>query len=116
VDNYGEALELVERGFSIRMSDGEMPPSLVSPGSLTFVDEPVDGLDDLWTYSLPALPFTRKQLERDIRAELLSQAAELYWIAGGELANAFIGFELELDEVDQGTQGDLIDLSRFNFA
>ena len=116
VDNYGEALELVERGFSIRMSDGKSPPSLVTPASITFLDEPVSTLDDLWTYSMPDVPFSRHELEDDIRAALLSQAAEIYWIAGPEAANAFIGLKIDVDAVEHGTQAAQIELKRFNFA
>lgn len=116
VDNYGEALECVERGFSIRMSDGETPPSLVSPGSLTFLDDPVERLDDLWSYSMPALPFSREQLERDIRGELMSEAGEIYWIANSEAANAFIGFPLDIDAVESATEIDRVELARFNLA
>jgi hypothetical protein len=116
VDNYGEALELVEEGFSIRMSDGKNPASLVTPASLTFVDEPVSVLDELWTFSMPDAPFSREELERDIRRTILIQAGEIYWLANSDAADAFVGFPLEIDEVEHGGQEELLDLSRFNFA
>jgi hypothetical protein len=116
VDNYGEALELVELGYPIRMSDGKSAPSLVSPASLCLLDEEADHLDELWTYSMPDVPFTREALELDVRGALLSKAAEIYWLAGPATANSFIGFELDVDEVDQGTQAADIRLDRFNFA
>lgn len=116
VDNYGEALELVENGFSIRMSDGRSPPSLVAPASLKLVDEPVGTLDELWTYTMPETPFSRTALEDDVRKAIASQCAEIYWLANPDAANAFIGFDFDIDEVESGAQARLIDLGRFNFA
>jgi hypothetical protein len=116
VDNYGEALELVERGFSIRMSDGKAPASLVTPASLNFVDEPVTTLDELWTFSMPSVPFSREDLEQDLRKALLVQAGEIYWLANSDAADAFIGFPLDIDGVEHGDQIEQVDLIRFNFA
>lgn len=116
VDNYGEALELVERGFSIRMSDGKAPASLVTPASLNFVDEPVTTLDELWTFSMPSVPFSREDLEQDLRKALLVQAGETYWLANSAAADAFIGFPLDIDGVEHGDQIEQVDLARFNFA
>jgi hypothetical protein len=120
VDNYGEALELVERGFSIRMSDGKSAPNLVVPSSLTISDWPGGHLDDLWTYTMPDLPFSREALEQDIRVALLSFAGDIYWVASPDAADAFIGFELNESELnadpEQGSLPARIDLSRFFFA
>ncbi len=116
VDNYGEALELVERGFSIRMSDGKAPASLVTPASLTFVDEPVTTLDELWAFTMPGVPFSFEDVEQDVRKALLVQAGETYWLANPRAADAFIGFPLEIDGVEHGDQVEQVDLGQFNFA
>lgn len=116
VDNYGEALELVERGHPIRMSDGKSAPSLVSPASLTINDEPVTQLDELWTYSMPDVPFTWDRLEKDLRTAILSKAGEIYWLAGADAATSFAGIELDVDEIEHGTQAEELDLERFNFV
>lgn len=113
VDNYGEALELVEQGYSIRMSDGQTS-NLVTAKSLTFSDEPTGSLDELWTYTIPAAPFTREQLEAEIRQALVSKAAETYWIAGKEAATAFLGAEFDIDDIEHSPPK--FDLARFNFT
>ncbi len=116
VDNYGEALELVQKGHSIRMADGRSSPSLVTPPSLRIVDEPYSCLDDLWTYTMPELPFSRQELEKDIRRTLVAEAAEISCVANSETARAFIGFDFDLDSADDPDISARIDLSRFNFA
>lgn len=98
------------------MSDGKAPASLVTPASLTFVDEPVTTLDELWTFSMPSVPFSREDLEQDLRKALLVQAGETYWLANSAAADAFIGFPLDIDGVEHGDQIEQVDLARFNFA
>lgn len=117
VPSYSEALELVRKGFSIRMSDGRSAPSLVSPASLEFVDEPVKHIDELWTYTMPEPPFTLDAVMQDLRRHLRSQAADIGLIAGNEAASAFIGFEFDsLDDAESHQVIEKIDLSRFNMA
>lgn len=116
VKTYGEALELVERGFLIRMSDGRGAPSLVAPASLTLADRHSQDLDSLWTYTMPQLPFTWQQLEQDLRQVLLAEAAEIHWLAGEAAAEAFIGFPLDIDEVERATSAPDINLDRFNLT
>ncbi len=118
VDNYGEALELVERGFSIRMSDGRGPPSLVSPGGLQLVDEPVQSLDELWTYTVPAPPFSLEDVLLDLRQALLAEALMIRNIAGDEAAAAFAGTSLGDGAWLLEGDGDssVLDLDRFNIT
>jgi hypothetical protein len=116
VDNYGEVLDLLERGFAIRMSDGTAPASLVTPASLTVVDEPVSSIDELWTFSMPDAPFSWEDVEQDLKAALLAQAGEIYWIANADAAAAFIGFPIDIDDIEHGSQAGIIDLGRFNLS
>lgn len=117
VPSYSEALELVRKGFSIRMSDGRSPASLVSPGSLELVDEPVKHIDELWTYTMPEAPFTLDAVMEDLRAHLLEQAADIAIIANFDMASAFIGFEFDpLDDPENKEAAARIDLSRFHMA
>lgn len=116
VDNYGEAVELVQGGFAIRVSDGRSPPSLVVPGSLEIGDDPVTSLDDYWTYTMPEVPFTQAELEQDIRSAILCHAGEISWMAGQDAADGFIGFSLGVDVIEHGEQAELIDLERFNLT
>lgn len=115
--SYSEALELVRRGFSIRMSDGRSAASLVSPASLEFVDEPVERLDDLWTYTMPEVPFTLDAVMDDLRKHLRSQASDIGCIANDEAASAFIGFEfIPRDDGENDDVLDRIDLEQFNIT
>lgn len=90
VDNYGEALELVEQGWAIRMSNGASPPAMVGPRELRLTDQPYEFLDELWAYSLPAAPFPREALLADLREFLIHHAAAIRLIAGRAAAMAFI--------------------------
>jgi len=116
VDSYSEALELVRRGFSIRMSDGRSAASLVSPGSLQFIDEPVERIDDLWTYTMPEPPFPLEKVMDDLRKHLFSQASDLAAIAGDEAAFAFLGFEFDTHDGEDQETSQRIDLERFNIT
>ena len=91
VDSYGEALELVEQGWAIRMGDGQSRPVLVAPRNLRLSDEPYELLDELWTYTIPAAPFPRGALLADLRDFLMHHAAVIRLIAGRSAAVAFIG-------------------------
>ncbi|BCA60686.1 hypothetical protein [Sphingomonas sp. HMP6] len=117
VSSYSEALELVHRGYPIRMSDGRSPASLVSPASLQFVDAPVDHFDDLWTYTMPAPPFTLQAMMEDLREHLVSQAADLERIAGIAAATAFLGFEVEdFSDYNHKKIGEKLNLDAFNIT
>ncbi len=91
VDSYGEALELVEQGWSIRMGDGQSAPALVSQSDLRLSSEPYKYLDELWTYTMPVAPFPREALLADLRDFLMYHAAAIRLIAGRSAAVAFIG-------------------------
>lgn len=117
VATYSEALELVRSGFSIRMSDGRSAPTLISPGSLEFVDEPVKRLDELWTYTMPEPPFSLETVMKDLRQHLIAQASDIQRIADKEAASAFIGFAFDtLDDSDDPKALERIDLEGFNIS
>jgi len=117
VASYSEALELVRKGFSIRMSDGRSAPSLISPASLEFVDEPVERLDELWTYTMPEPPFPIETVMQELREHLISQASDIGRIGNAETAGAFIGFPFDpLDDSENDEARERIDLDRFNIT
>lgn len=117
VASYSEALELVRSGYSIRMSDGRSAASLVSPASLELIDQPVAQIDDLWSYTMPEVPFSLEIVMKELRKHILSQASDIGWIADAEAASAFIGFEFDPtndSESDEAIAN--IDLERFNIT
>lgn len=117
VDNYSEALELVRQGHLIRMSDGSGSASLVASGSIEIIDRPTARIDELWTYTVPETPFTLDQVLADLRRHLLSQAADLRWIAAEHAADEFIGFEFDADyDAESEAAAAKIDLERFNIT
>lgn len=117
VSSYLEALELVRKGFAIRMSDGRSAPSLVAPSSLEFIDEPVKQLDDLWTYTMPEPPFSLEAVMLELKQHLRSQAADLGLIANADASSAFIGFPFDPFEDGESSEAlERIDLSRFNMT
>lgn len=117
VSSYSEAFELVRKGYSIRMSDGRSPASLVSPGSLQFIDEPVECIDDLWTYTMPEVPFSLDTVLQELRCHLVSQASDIGWTADPAAASAFIGFDFcPNDDGESEEAMERIDLERFNIT
>lgn len=118
VDNYGEALDMVQQGFSIRMSDGRNAPSLVAPASLNLLNEPVEYLDELWTYTVPVAPFPREQALQDLRKTLWAEACKISNIAGAGAAEAFCGGIADDYNFLSFEDGNFenIDLSKFNIT
>lgn len=117
VDSYSEALELVRKGFSIRMSDGRNSANLISPSSLEIIDEPVKHIDELWNYTMPEVPFTLDEVLGELRLHLQSQASDLYWIANEHAASEFIGFAFDASEHSECEEArGKIDLDRFNIT
>ncbi|KHL24101.1 hypothetical protein PK98_15545, partial [Croceibacterium mercuriale] len=115
--SYAEALELVQQGFAIRMSDGRSAPSLVAAGSLELVDGPVASLDDLWTFTMPEVPFTLETVLEELREHIQSQASDIGCIAGDEAASAFLGFPFDWrDDSESPEARERIDLACFNMT
>ncbi len=113
-DDYEEAVGKVLEGYSIRMSDGRSPPTLVTPLSLTIDEAAGTPKDQLWAYTMPEPPFSRVTLEIDIRAALVAKAAQIYWIAGPKVADKFLGTHLNLSDVE--ATGKLLKLATSPFA
>lgn len=105
----------MRKGFSIRMSDGSSPPSLVTPASLELVDQPVEHIDDLWAYTMPDPPFSLDEVLAELRRHILSQTSDIAWIANPEAASAFIGFSFDpVEDSESDETVNRIDLDRFN--
>ena len=112
---YDEALRLVRKGFSIRMSAGDgTPPSLISAGKLTLteVDEP--SAIDIPAEG-PQTPFSRDDVMHDLRKALVAEAAMIAHWGSYEAAEAFLGFPSSDNAGEPYDDADpsLIDLSRF---
>lgn len=91
VDSYTEALDLVERGHAIYMSDGGSEPILIPPSRLDLRERAGERLDDLWVYTLPRAPFRWKALEEDLERAMRVLADVLGLIANEGVAAALTG-------------------------
>lgn len=112
---YDEALRLVRKGFSIRMSAGDgTPPSLISAGKLTLteVDKPSAG--DIPAEG-PLTPFSRDDVMHDLRKALVAEAAMIAYWGSYEAAEAFLGFPSSNDAGEPYDDADPseVDLSHF---
>ncbi|WP_170003330.1 hypothetical protein [Pseudopontixanthobacter vadosimaris] len=112
---YDEALRLVRKGFSIRMSAGDgTPPSLISAGKLTLteVDKPSAGEIPA---EAPLTPFSRDDVRHDLRKALVAEAAMIAHWGSYEAAEAFLGFPSSDDAGEPYDDADPseVDLSRF---
>lgn len=93
VPTIAEAAALVGRGFSIRMTDGEIPPSMISPEALTM--EEIDDTDPvpLWTEMAPKPPFSKEDMMAELKVAMLVQANQIAHAGSTAYAAAFMGFE-----------------------
>jgi hypothetical protein len=115
VESLDEVLALVRKGFSLRMTDGESPPSLISPDSLTIeeVEAGVEG--QLWFTTLPKPPFSKEATFEELKTILFVQASQIAHAGRPEFATEFLGFEPQAlrppyDSADLRR----LDLSRFS--
>ena len=93
VSTLEEAAQHVREGFSIRMTDGESPPSLISPASLTIEDVGKDNPTPLYKKMAPQPPFAKDDMMEELKRALLVQANQISHAGGREYAIAFMGFE-----------------------
>lgn len=108
-------VQLVRKGFSIRMSGGDRtPPSLISAGKLTLTE-----VDDVAEGDIPAggpvTPFTRDEVMLDLRKALVAEAAMIAHWGSYEAAEVFIGFPSSNDADKPYDDADPaeVDLARF---
>ncbi|MBV9783712.1 MAG: hypothetical protein JO264_07810 [Acidisphaera sp.] len=106
---------LLGEGYSLRMTDGESPPSLISVKSLTI--EEIEDADSasLWAKTTPEPPFTKEDMMAELQRAMLVQANQIAHAGDLSFAAAFMGFETENPtypycEDDPGK----VDLRRFN--
>ena len=93
VTTLEEVMKLLEGGHSLRMTDGETPPSLITPDALT-----IDQIEDsdptpLWNEMLPKPPFNKDAMMAELRRAMLVQANQIAHAGSRTFAEAFIGFE-----------------------
>lgn len=115
ISDYGEALRLVRRGFSIRMSAGDgTPPSLISAGKLAFNEVDELSADEILAEG-PRTPFSRSELMLALRKALIAEAAMIARWGSYEAAQAFLGFSSsdEAGEPYGDADPSQVDLSRF---
>lgn len=93
VATLDEVARLVRQGFSVRMTDGESPPSLISPDSLSIEEIETDQEDTLWAETLPKPPFTKEQMFEELKRALFVHANQIAHAGRLEAAIAFLGFE-----------------------
>jgi hypothetical protein len=114
-DDYAEAVALVRKGFSIRMSAGDgRPPSLISAAALEL--EEVEVVPDGAIPPKVALaPFTIEVVLTDLRKALIAEAAMIAYWGSDEAAAAFIGFPSSPDagEPYDNASPDQVELSPF---
>ena len=113
--DYREAVRLVRRGFSIRMSaSDDGPPTMISARKLTFT-EVDDVLADDIVYEGPKTPFSRGDVMKDLQKALIAEAAMIFRWGSRDAAEAFIGLSLSRQARAPLDDGDptQIDLSRF---
>jgi len=110
-----EVAERVRDGFSVRMTDGEAPPSLISPDSLRLEEVKNEEAGQLFTDTDPKPPFTKTQMMEELKVVLLTQASQIAHAGKIEYAVAFMGFEPEDPSYPYGfKQADQVDLTRFD--
>lgn len=113
--DYDEALRLVRKGFSIRMSAGDgTPPSLISAGKLTLTEVDAPSVGDIPAEG-PQTPFSRDDLMQDLRKALVAEAAMITHWGSYEAAEAFLGFPSSDNAGEPYDDADpsQVDLSRF---
>lgn len=113
--DYDEALRLVRKGFSIRMSAGDgTPPSLISAGKLTLTEVDAPSAGDIPAEG-PQTPFSRDDVMHDLRKALVAEAAMIAHWGSYEAAKAFLGFPSSDDAGEPYDDADhsQVDLSRF---
>lgn len=112
---YNEALRLVHKGFSIRMSAGDgTPPSLISAGKLTLAEVDELSADDIPAEG-PLTAFSRDEVMHDLRKALVAEAAMIAHWGSYEASEAFLGFPSSDDAGEPYDDADpsQVDLSRF---
>jgi hypothetical protein len=109
-----EVAALVRRGFSVRMTDGDSPPSLISPDSLTLEEKEEDGAAPLWAETLPKPPFGKDAMLAELKRAMLVQANQIAHAGRPDFAAFFIGFESENASYPYcGDDPKKVDLQRF---
>lgn len=114
VKTLQEVLDLVRQGFSLRMTDGDSPPALITPGSLEVHQEEGEESPDLWSSTLPKAPFGKDEMFAELKVALLIQANQIAHVGRRDYAVAFIGFETDSVEPYCEDDPEKVDLSRFH--
>ncbi len=116
VGTTAEAVEYLEKGYPIRMTDGQATPSLVGRKSLTI--EPVEIQDDDESSlgsaaSRNPIPLKNAVME-ELKKVLCVEAGHIALAASNEAAVAFIGFEsVSFYPYEVYEEWKQVDLSRF---
>ncbi len=110
-----EVATLIGRGFSVRITDGESPPSLISPDSLTIEEVDDKDLPTLFAETAPKPPFSKDAMMAELRRAMLVQANQIAHAGDLSFAVAFMGFETaDLSYPYCGDDPEKVNLRRFS--
>lgn len=93
VETLEEVAAYVARGFSVRMTDGQSPPSLISPDSLTVKELTDENPQQLWAETRSPPPFSKAEMFEELKRVFLVQANQIAHAGSLDFARAFMGFE-----------------------
>ena len=115
VETLEDVAAHIGRGFSVRMTDGESPPSLIAPQSLTIEQIEDSNQAPLWVETTPKPPFTKDEMMEELKLAMLVQANQIAHAGALSYALAFMGFET-VDPVYPYCHDDpkQVDLRRFS--
>ena len=118
VGTTAEAVTYLERGYPIRMTDGQSAASLVGARSVTITPVEIEGEDESSLGSAASRnPLPAKEAVMDELRQLLCVQAGHIALAGSmAAAAAFIGFESEKTYPYIDDEWKAVDLSRFNIT
>ena len=97
VGTTAEAVTYLEKGFPIRMTDGQSAPSLVSARSVTFTPIDMEGEDEssLGSTSSRNPPLAKEAVMEELKQIICVLVGHIAFVAGNARAAEFIGFESE---------------------
>ena len=93
VGTMEEVVALVASGHSVRMTDGDSPPSLISPDSLTIEEVDEGETAPLFIETTPKPPFLKEEMMAELRRVMMVQANQIAHAGNLAVAVAFMGFE-----------------------
>ena len=119
VGTTAEAVAYLEKGFPIRMTDGQSAPSLVSARSVTITPIDLDGEDESSLGSAAARnpPLAKEAVMEELKQLICVLAGHVARIGSEESAAVFMGFESQnTDPYIDRDDWQKVDLARFGIT